>query len=1240
MTAPTTERQQQQQMLATGLWARLDGWAHHMLPLSALARDLLAQHDDPSTWPLRHAAAACAAWSGRHEELPVLLAPLHDAPAGTAWPGLAQATAAASLSLQGRWAEAEAGFDAAAALLKAAAGRRKGQLPECIGLAWVLCLLAQDTAAHRAKALKLCRFESGQKEGSAELPYAAAMLALEMAEGRVAPDPARFAPLSLGRHPYRIDLWRWLLRAWLSVRLPPVPVPARELQAGERTARLLHELTLHAAAGQVEAALQVLQGHAPPAAFFVQPGGGNWRHALAALAAIGQGDAQVNETRLLWVIGLEVHGDVAHIRPFEQRRGARGWGRPREVALSRLARASHLAPPDVAVVRALRQPAQADAHPLETALAALVGHPHVRFEDALEVPVALAEGQPALDVVDGGDDLVLRLSPPAAALRRGACVLREAPGRARVFRLTPAQRRAVQLIGEALVVPRSALAQLRPVLRGLGAHFDVHADGLERLAEVREVAPETRLRAELAPHGPGVSLRLVAAPLGPDGPRITPGQGREHVIATLGARTLGTRRDLAAEQACLDRIIDACPVLALASRVARVSADWVIEAPDEALALLEHLPRLPELAAIDWPRGQAIRVDTAGPAQLYVQLRSHRDWLAVQGRLQVDERMVVSLEQLLRWQAEGGRRFVPLGEGRYLALTEALRTRLEELTAVVEEDEARGLRAPALAAAWLQAALEGAQVELDADVASRLARLDEAQHLVPLPPRGLQARLRPYQEEGYAWALRLAHAGFGGVLADDMGLGKTLQSLAVLLARAQDGPALVVAPTSLIGNWAAEAARFAPGLRVAVYGEADGPRREALVARAGPGDVLLVSYPLMQGAPALAQRRWHTLIVDEAQAIRNPAALRTQAVSALQADFRLALTGTPVENRLLELWALMHHVCNPGLLGSMRRFQDRFADPIELDGNRQAQRVLRRLIAPFVLRRTKAQVLDELPPRTEQLLMVMPDEAERAHYEAVRRQALAAAKQAVGSDKPAEARLNILAQLTRLRRAACDPRLVTPSLPGGAKLASFMALARHLVANGHRTLVFSQFTDFLALLREALEAGGFGVQYLDGGTPAAERTRRVAAFQAGEGDFFLISLKAGGVGLNLTAADYVVIADPWWNPAAEDQASSRAHRLGQQRSVTVYRLVTQGTVEERVLELHRHKRELAEAVLDGLEVPVQLDPQALVDLMRAPGVGMPKRVEPPAGGLVGFALERGTTAGGFSPGAGSSRSSA
>ena len=626
----------------------------------------------------------------------------------------------------------------------------------------------------------------------------------------------------------------------------------------------------------------------------------------------------------------------------------------------------------------------------------------------------------------------------------------------------------------------------------------------------------------------------------------------------------------------------------------------MIEDPELALGLVEGLPAHAAIAEVDWPKGKRLRTISVDAGKLGITVSKERDWFRVSGQARLDEGLVVQLETLLA-AARDKSRFMPMGDGVYVALTRALKQKLLDLAAVAETDK-HGSKVPQIAAAWLDEVLDGTELEAGADFRQAIERLRAAQSVEAKLPKTLQADLRPYQEDGYQWAMRLAAAGMGGCLADDMGLGKTLQALAVMLERARGGACLVVAPTSVCGNWLAETLRFAPGLNARIYSEADENEREQLIAEAGPQDVLIVSYTLLQLAQArFAGRSWHTLVADEAQAIKNAAAKRSQAVFDVPADFCLALSGTPVENRLAELWSIMRFA-NPGLLGTIGRFNERFAGPIERSRDREAQHVLKRLIGPFVLRRTKAQVLQDLPPRTELVLSVTPDTAEAAHYEALRRQAISdvnGLNDNLSAAQAGQARFNILAQLTKLRRAACDPRLTSPEFGiAGAKVQAFAELAAELTANGHKTLVFSQFVDFLQILRVPLDAAGIRYQYLDGATPAAERSKRVAAFQAGDADLFLISLKAGGFGLNLTAADYVVITDPWWNPAAEDQAMGRAHRIGQQRPVTVYRLVSKGSIEERIVDLHHEKRALADSILDDGDASSLPSTDDLIALIR------------------------------------------
>ncbi|HSI56952.1 MAG TPA: DEAD/DEAH box helicase, partial [Ideonella sp.] len=1125
---------------------------------------------------------------------------------------------------------------AALVTLRKLTSKRRGLLSTTLGAFYALGLLAQQTPAHLNKALKFCLAEGGKREPVLDTPYGFIALAIQMRLGEVPRDPTPFRPYLQPQYVSQLDLWRWLMRAWLKEGAVQEPLSAAEAGAAQRLKERLDSVGLAGWSAQLEAALGVLAGESAPEWFFVPAGQERWQVALAALSAVGlpEGAAAparagaVQETRLLWVLDVNPQGAVRGLQPQEQKRGPRGWGKPKEVPLSRLQRSAEaLAPHDAMVARTIKQESYSRAlrFDLASAVGALAGHPALAFEDAPEQLVELSEAGPELDVLNEGERLRVRMLPAIHVASdegvarwggsateqkemdalRLVTVVRDSPQRARLIRLTPAQKRVAQLLGpKGLDIPQRGAAQLQEVLASLGSHFRIHADDVQTAQAARELPAESRLRAELSPIGDGLQLRLVAAPFGndyaADGPRLIPGSGRARVVTALRGETVGVQRELKREREHLDTVLDACPMLIEPAPGA--PCEWQLDDPEDALALVERLRPLNALAALDWPQGRAMRVDTGGLGQLALRVHTKQEWLAVQGELQVDEQLVLSLQQLISFAGGSKSRFMPLGDGRYLALTQELRQRLDDLAAVAEAQRAAaadGLRVPMIAAGWLDEALQGAQVTQDSGFKQRLARLEAARQVVPALPATLQAQLRPYQEEGFEWAMRLAYAGLGACLADDMGLGKTLQALAVLLARAAEGPALIVAPTSLLGNWRAEARRFAPTLRMHIYAEGGEGGRAGVIERAGPQDVVLVSYQMLQTAgAAFAARPWHTLVLDEAQAIKNAAAKRSQAVFDLQADFRMALSGTPIENRLAELWSIMR-ACNPGLLGSLARFNERFAGLIERQRDRGAQRTLRRLIGPFILRRTKAQVLDDLPPRTELVLHVEPDDAEVAHYEALRRDTLMAAEKSLSGDGAGQAHLNILAGLTRLRRAACDPRLTTPGIGFvGAKVQAFGELAAELVANGHKALVFSQFVDFLSLLREPLDAAGIKYQYLDGSTPSAERTKRVDAFQAGQGELFLISLKAGGFGLNLTVADYVVIADPWWNPAAEDQASGRAHRIGQMRPVTVYRLVNKGTLEERILTLHHDKRELADLLLEGTETSRVPAAEELLALMR------------------------------------------
>ncbi|WP_141327108.1 DEAD/DEAH box helicase, partial [Myxococcus sp. AB025B] len=447
----------------------------------------------------------------------------------------------------------------------------------------------------------------------------------------------------------------------------------------------------------------------------------------------------------------------------------------------------------------------------------------------------------------------------------------------------------------------------------------------------------------------------------------------------------------------------------------------------------------------------------------------------------------------------------------------------------------------------------------------KLAPLVEGFEKLPPPvlPDELNASLRHYQQTGVSWLGFLKSAGLGGILADDMGLGKTLQTICVL-----GKGSLVVCPTSVLPNWVAELKRFRPSLKVCVY---HGPGR-ALDAAA---DVTLTTYSILRlDAEVLGAQDWAMVVLDEAQAIKNPESQVARAAFGIKSGFRLALSGTPLENRLDELWSLMHFT-NPGLLGGRRQFEEKLARPIS-EGNAGAASELRRRIRPFVLRRLKRDVAPELPPRIESVMHVSLDERERSIYDAV----MAATRaEVVALLNEGGSVLKALEALLRLRQAACHPALVPgQKATSSSKVDTLVEALDTAVSEGHKALVFSQWTSLLDLIEPALNRAGIGFDRLDGST--ANRGEVTARFQADDGPpVLLMSLKAGGTGLNLTAADHVFLVDPWWNPAAEAQAADRAHRIGQERPVNVYRLVSQGTVEERILGLQDKKRALMEAAL-------------------------------------------------------------
>ncbi|HVZ73401.1 MAG TPA: DEAD/DEAH box helicase [Polyangia bacterium] len=812
---------------------------------------------------------------------------------------------------------------------------------------------------------------------------------------------------------------------------------------------------------------------------------------------------------------------------------------------------------------------------LDALLRVLVGCERVLLDGA---PVAIAEGElaPRARVEDRGDDVVLTIEAAPeirAVVSAGVALVADAgaPDALALQRLgeTDLSGPWLQHLPQVRVTaPRDLGGLAATVLPDLARRIEVDVRSARVPTLVRGVAP--RLVLDLSHAGDGLSVLPTLVYGAPPFARVDdgaqPGQsGQLGKLALLGRSRQAPVRDPAAERALVLKLredLDLVPgrrtsyAGADAPRFAEKLRRWRGGLTGEAARVVSETKRLePRLRLASAPAADG------GPPIVTFDLRF--DVIGKSGAAAGGEGATVDAEAVVRAWREG-LGLVPLLGGGWAELPRTwLDAHGERVADLLAARDAAGRLAPH-ALPRLGPLCDDLNQPRPAGL-ERLEPLFGAFEKLPEPPlpADLVATLRPYQRQGVAWLSFLRGARLGGVLADDMGLGKTLQALCVA------GPGtLVVCPTSVLHNWAAEARRFRPNLRVSVY---HGPDRE-LDPKA---DVTITSYALLRlDAAALSAKTWRAVFLDEAQAIKNPESQVARAAFGLDAEFRLALSGTPVENRLDELWSLMHFA-NRGLLGGRGDFDARTARPIAA-GDGDAAAKLRARIRPFVLRRLKRDVAPELPPRTEAVLRVALDERERAVYDAVR---AAAQKEVVALLESSGGVMRALEALLRMRQAASHAALVPGQTAAtSSKVEALVEALGSAAADGHKALVFSQWTSFLDLVEPHLPRAGLRFSRLDGST--RDRAAVVNQFQSDDGPpVLLVSLKAGGTGLNLTAADHVFLCDLWWNPAVEDQAADRAHRIGQDKPVTVYRLVALDTVEERILALQEQKRALVDTAL-------------------------------------------------------------
>lgn len=644
-------------------------------------------------------------------------------------------------------------------------------------------------------------------------------------------------------------------------------------------------------------------------------------------------------------------------------------------------------------------------------------------------------------------------------------------------------------------------------------------------------------------------------------------------------------------------------VQAVHRRVPELDVKRSSYAAQDALTLLrEWLPRLrgiPDLRIEETGGAPAYR-EVSEPTEITVSTAptEHHDWFGLGVTVKVGEHYLPFSE--IFQALDRGQDVMLLRDGSWFSLDRPEFVRLRELIAearTLQEDKSAPLALNRYQTSlWEQfedLATDTQQAEQWRTGVRALAHLDE----IPSPsvPEALRATLRPYQYEGFRWLSFLWEHDLGGILADDMGLGKTVQTIAAMLrAAARDPrlpPFLVIAPTSVVANWSAELTRFAPSLRTTVLTST----KDSVADAARDSHVVLTSYALLRlDADAYRGVEWAGVVMDEAQFVKNPRTKAYRAVKNLRARTRLAITGTPMENSLTELWSLLS-LTAPGLFPSKKRFTEHYQRPIERAMDSDALARLRSRMRPFMLRRSKADVDLQLPPKLEHVLAVGLNPEHRAAYD--RRLQRERAK-ILGLLRDFDRnRFTIFQSLTTLRMLALDPALVDPeSTAASSKLDVLFEQLPQLLQEGHRPLVFSQFTSFLKIVARRLDEAGIAYAYLDGST--RDRAAALDTFRSGKAPVFLVSLKAGGFGINLTEADYCFLLDPWWNPAAENQAVDRTHRIGQTQKVMVYRMVAQGTIEEKVMELKTRKADLFSAVLDDDRVfSASLDAQDIRSLV-------------------------------------------
>lgn len=724
------------------------------------------------------------------------------------------------------------------------------------------------------------------------------------------------------------------------------------------------------------------------------------------------------------------------------------------------------------------------------ALSLLAGYPFVYMERNPDIPIVITKEELQLVVTQLKDGY--QVSSNVKQLGSSNTILnKENDQLYRIVELTSEQRAILELFKQSSRFPLKAKDQLADVLGKLGRNVTIHSDLVRNKENLKQIKGDSLITVQLLPVGDEIKVELFVKPFIEQPPYCKAGEGVGSVIGTMKGERVQAVRNLKKEKE---------NYVIVNQLLQRVSGDFT--ATDTAyfadyyqcLDLIEELRELSDVSRTEWPEGAKLSIKgIADFPQLKLSMKGVGYWFEIDGELEIEDGVRMKISELLRKTRESGGRFIALNDSDFIALSNQLRRKLQELDSILLND--KSLKVSSFNATLLaDMEQQGILLKKDHKFKELQQKIEQAENVRFIVPATLQAELRDYQMDGFRWLSRLAYWGAGACLADDMGLGKTIQAIALMLSRGKKGASLVVAPASVLLNWQSEINRFAPSLTCRVLHDSCGDR-EQMIQETGDYDILLTTYGLLNAEVVLlSKKQWNVILLDEAHTIKNKDTKMSKAAMQLNGEFRLLLTGTPIQNHLSEIWNLFQFA-NPGLLGTFPHFNDK----LKIDSS---------------------------------------------------------------------------------------------------KTKVFMDLVDELIGNQHRALVFSQFTSHLALIRKELDLQGISYLYLDGTMSVNEREKQVSRFQQGEGHLFLISLKAGGTGLNLTAADYVIHLDPWWNPAVEDQASDRVYRIGQTRPVTIYRLIASNTIEEKIVTLHQSKKSLADSLLDGSNMAHKLTKEEMLELLR------------------------------------------